>query len=838
MTFRGLASRCALCVVATTAIGCGTDEPVAASKLPSAPIEVIRDDNGVPHIYGASDRDAFFGAGYMMAEDRLLQVDTARRRALGRWAEVLPGHLEDDKLARLFDWRGLGEQAARITARDNPEEWRIMQAWVAGLNKRIDEVRDGKVPPPYGFGPDELDYLPERWNDADVLVVAKMIEFGNDDSIEFELFQTIAERLFPDKMDKVELPRPVREVWTVPPEDRPKDLPAALQLAAGARDFAPDRHLGPVKIDPARFSRSMKLLDALSSLRAAGSNNWAIDGRFTDSTRPMLAGDPHLGFGFPGVFYALHIDSADQGGSFNAAGFSFPGLPGVSIGQTDKVAWSPTTAFADVMDVWEVPSPDFDTVEIGGAPVTVTERQETIRVRGAGLPAGEGDDVVITERDIPGQGVILPADLAPIPVASAGHELFMRWIGYGQSGPSRLLGLNRTHSIDDFDAAVDQQNGLNFNMLAADATGITLRVGIDVPDRDPRKGVSPWKVMDGTNAASLWNGAMLPRDHLPRARAADRGWINTANNDPFGFSADGRVDDDPWYYGAFFAPGWRAGRASDELTRLAKAGHVSVADMQALQLDLHSNMADDLLPLLDAAWAKADHSDADLATLMQALDAWDRRMDRPSSGALVFNVWVHFAASSALEDDLGVLYAPAFDLEAVFMLKVATLLLRGDYPGGDALLQSGRDAVLLDALNKTADFLRQRFGSVDPAGYSYGDLHVTKWYDALGAGLDFGENPSDGGESTVNVSPHSFLDGSQPGQRWPSHYGPILRMVADFEADGTPHIRYNFPLGNVCDPHSPHFDDMRDGWLNGKYHDMRFKRADVDAHQDERIVIE
>lgn len=835
MSLRGALAECAPIWVALGLVACGTDEPVGSNKVPSAPIEVIRDDNGVPHIYGANDRDAFFGAGYMMATDRLLQVDMARRRALGRWAEVLPNHLEDDKLARLFDWRDLGKAAAEVTAKENPDEWHIMQAWVAGLNRRIDEVRDGKVPLPYGFGPGELDYMPERWDDADVLVVAKMTGFGNDESIEFELFDTIAETIYPDKMNKVQLPRPVRDVWTVPPEDRPKDLPAALQIPGSAPNRQP---LLPIKVDPARLARSMKILDALSSLRAAGSNNWAIDGRFTDSGRPMLAGDPHLGFGFPGVFYALHIDSADQGGTFNVAGFSFPGLPGVSIGQTDKVAWSPTTAFADVMDVWDVPSPDFDTVEIGGQAVTVTEREETIRVRGAGMPVGEGDDVVVTERDIPGQGVILPADLAPIPVAPAGHELFMRWTGYDQGGGSRLLGLNRTHSIDDFDAAVDQQNGLNFNMLAADAKGITLRVGLDVPDRDPRKGFSPWKVMDGTNAASLWTGALLPREHLPRGRAAQRGFLNTANNDPFGFSADGRVDDDPWYYGAFFAPGWRAGRAADELTRLSKQGNVGVKDMETLQLDLHSNMADDLLPLLDAAWASADHSNADLATLVQALDSWDRRMDRPSSGAVVFNAFAHFVASSAIQDDLGVLYGPAFDLEAVFMLKVSTLLMRGDYPDGSALLQSGRDAVLLDALQKTADFLTQRFGSVDPAGYTYGDLHVTKWYDALGAGLDFGENPSDGAESTVNVSPHSFYDGAKPGQRWPSHYGPILRLVADFDADGTPRLRYNFPLGNVCDPKSPHFDDMRDGWLNGKYHDMRFKRADVDAHTEERIVIE
>ncbi len=826
--------------------GCGSDESPGTDHLPSAPIEVLRDTNGVPHIYGETDRDAFYGAGYMMATDRLLQVDMARRRALGRWSEVLPDKLADDKLARLFNWRDLGRQAAAVTKQDNSREWRLMTAWVAGLNRRIEEVRSHKVPLPYGFGPKELDYLPEKWDPSDVLVVAKMTGFGNDESLEYELFMTIAERLFPDKFSKVELPRPARAVWTVPTEDLPPGLPQADWIPGGPASAGSAPHFDPSKLDPERVRRSLVWLHALDSLRTAGSNNWAIDGQHTDNGRPLLAGDPHLGFKFPGIFYALHINSADHGGTFNVAGFSFPGLPGVSIGQTDSLAWTPTTAFADVMDVWEVPSPDFNTIVVGGKTTTVTIREETIHVRGAGKPAGMGSDVTVDERDVPGIGVVLPKDIAPIPLATVGHELLLRWTGFADKYPFRLTDLDRARDIDEFDADIDEQHGLNFNMLAADAHGITYRVGVDVPDRDPRKGYKPWQVMDGTNADSLWTGAMLPREDLPHGRAEKRGWLGTANNDPFGFTADGRVDDDPFYYGAFFAPGWRAAREKDRIEALIGAGKVKVSDMQALQRDLHSNLADDLIPLLDQAWAAADtdpalakyKGDADLGTLMTALDAWDRRMARTSSGAVIFNAFAHFAASSTLEDDLKVLYPAAMDLETVFVLKIAMLVLRGDYPQGDALLEQGKNAVLLDALSQTRDFIVQHFGSVDPAGYQYGDLHVTKWTDSLGAGLSYGENPTDGGESTVDVSPHQFLDNDKPAQRWPSTYGPIEHMVVSFDADGTPRMQFNFPLGNICDPSSPHFNDLLSDWVEGKYRTMPFRRVDVEAAEEARLVIQ
>src|SRR5262245_45086961 len=154
------------------------------------------------------------------------------------------------------------------------------------------------------------------------------------------------------------------------------------------------------------------------------------------------------------------------------------------------------------------------------------------------------------------------------------------------------------------------------------------------------------------------------------------------------------------------------------------------------------------------------------------------------------------------------------------MLKLADLLIRGAYPDGAILLQKGRDATLLGALDRTAQLLTERFGGVDPSGYRYSDLKITSFQDGLGTGIDFGSVPTDGGEATVNVSPSQFFQDADVATQWISHMGPILRMVTSFAEDGTPELEYDFPLGNVADPLDPHMSDMTPLWVEGQYRKM------------------
>jgi len=793
-------------------------------------LEIIVDDLGVPHVYGATDEDAFYGAGYQMASARLFHMDQTRRAAHGRQAEVLGAdRLADDELARIFDWPGWGQRHAELMRTDNPDTWMLVEAWTRGVNARIDEVLAGDVALPHGFGPDEHDYTPEHWAPEDVLVIATMTGFGNDLSFDRELFTTIAYRIAPEALAAVEILRPIRPVFITP-------------IAAAVAPSSAERLPAPVELSAAhreRLDRTMAALQRIRALQGLGSNNWVVAGEHTVDGRPLLAGDPHLDFARPGLFYAQHINSKDAGGTIDAAGFSFVGTPGISVGQTDRIAWAPTTAFADVMDVWAVAMPDEDHVSIGGQTIAVVRREESIAVAG-------GEPEVLEVLDVPGFGVVLPEDLIPLPLGEPGDRLLLGWTGFAPSSFNGLLDFNRAETIDEFDAAVDGWSG-NFNFVAADAGGITYRVGTKVPVRDIGDGRTPHLLQDGDDPRTLWTDARLPPGQLPHSRGEGRGFVATANNDPFGFLADGSIDGDPWYFGAFFDPGWRAARIETELQRMIAEGPVDLAQMQALQTDVHSSIADDLVPLVVEAWARAPTDPAlatwagrtELGTLVDLLAGWDRQMRRDSAASLVLHAWSYFVARRVLEDDLPLLFLQALALQPSFMLKVATMAVRGDYAMGAEVVQEGRDAVLLAALADVADLLVARWGTVDPAAYRLADARFTTLDGAIGTGIDRGLVPTDGCASSPNVVADStFFDASgNVLEQWVSPHAPIFRMTTRFADDGTPQLFFSFALGNVADPQSPHWNDLHESWIEGTYHPLRFDRQEIEAAAEERYTL-
>lgn len=800
-------------------------------------LEIIIDDRGIPHVYGATDEDAFFGAGYQMASDRLFHMEMTRRRAYGRAAEVIGADaVEDDELARVFDWSGWAAQHTELMAAENPTTYAAIEAWTRGVNARLAEVKGGDAPLPHGFGADLYDFVPEDWAVHDVLTIATMTGFGNDLSFDREVFATIAYTLAADAIDAVELLRPIRDVTTT-------GGPAMV------RTQAPEPVVPPLPLQAftrEQLDATMRGLARVSRLRGLGSNNWAVAGEHTVNGRPIVAGDPHQGFDPPGIFYAQHINSKDAGGTIDAAGFSFVGTPGISVGQTDSIVWTPTTAFADVMDVWTVAIPDPDHVSIGGQVVPAVHREEIIVVRGAGDPVGQGMMRALDIVDVPGYGILLPTDLVPLPLGDPGDRLLMSWTGFKPNAFTGLLDFNKAGSIDEFETAVDGWGG-NFNFVAADAGGITYRVGTKVPVRDLSGGRAPHLVLDGDDVGSMWTDARLPPEQLPRSRGEGKGWVATANNDPFGFAANGRVDDDPWYFGAYFDPGWRAGRIDQRLQELTAAGGIDGDAMQTLQHEVHSALADDLVPLIVAAHANvaadpalAEFADrAAIGTLVALLADWDRQMKRDSPAALVMHAYSYFIARRVLEDDLPLLFFEALSLQPSFIIKLATMAVRGDYERGDEVMAEGRDWLLLAALGDVADLLETRYGSVDPAGYRLGDAKLTTLAGATGTGIDRGLVPTDGGESSINVSADSTFFDAQGGvlDQWVSPHGPIFRVLGEFDDDGTPRLRFSFPLGNVAEPDSPHWDDMQADWLDGGAKTMLFRRDEIEAAEERRYTL-
>lgn len=836
-------------VVALALLGaCGSGQPLLSDD-----VEILIDDLGVPHIYGATDEDTMLGSGYMMARMRLFQLEMVRRQAYGRQAELLGERAYGSDLgARMFDFAGWGRASRAALRVENPALAQQFEAFVRGINLFIQRVQRGEEKLPAELQATALDHVPEPFSQDDPYVIGKMLSFGMSSSLDFELLMSALGTLAPGIPANFPLTTPTRQAYTMPgalpstpaaflrPEPPVADLP---ELSARQQEQVAQRLHTAAPISP-------KL----------GSNNWAVAGRFTASGRSMLAGDPHQPLGNPGRFFVQHLSSLDRGGSLDVIGFGFTGAPGVQLGHTRRVGWTATTNFADVMDMWRVKlSPSGDEANLGGVWKPILSRKEVIRVRLPGGPPatadGRGDARTVTLGEIPGYGVFLPDDLLPVPkfvLAKAGEDVLLNWTGLATTKEAAMYaGLCKSSSLAEWDAAAQTLEVGAVNLIAADANSIQYRVHARVPRRNAVKtGSQPWKILDGSDPKTLWTGEVLGELELPAAKNPDRGYLCTANNDPWGFTGDGRVDNDPFYYSYFFDPGDRAHRIESELKRLiaSKPGKLTLDDMRTLQLDAYSAVAEDVIPALKKA-VDAIPTDAslvayrnrpELSALAARLWGWDRQMRRDSTEAVVFFALANFATNRGIGDELGPFMGRLWQVEPAFAYKPLRMALQG-HPAAKPLLQQGQNAVLVAALAETYDWLKRRFAIAKPetdTSFSWRQVHGARFDHILGGMWNAGTFPVDGSVGTVNVSSSSMsAEDGRPRDTWTSHDGSLYRMVLGFDPDGTPRAEVNFPRGNDADKDSRFYRNAHPGWLDGKYTALRFKRPEVEAGTVERYVL-
>ncbi len=282
---------------------------------PRATIRIERDADGIPLIAAQDDDDVAFGLGFAHAQDRLFQMELQRRYAAGRLAEIFgPDAVAVDKQMRVL---GLYRAAEAEIPYLSPEVNRAFQAYTAGVNAFL-ASRRGALPPEFLV----LRFSPEPWREADSLVWGKLIALQLDGNYRGELLRARMARTIP----------PADMAFLYP--EYPKDAPTTLAMML------------PIY----RRLALGRLYDALPS--AVGphyaSNNWVVDGKHSVSGKPLLANDPHLGFGAPGFWYLARLKTPGR----EISGGTVAGVPVVVIGHNDHIAWGFTTTTSDVEDLF------------------------------------------------------------------------------------------------------------------------------------------------------------------------------------------------------------------------------------------------------------------------------------------------------------------------------------------------------------------------------------------------------------------------------------------------------------------------------------------------------
>ncbi len=830
-------SSCVVLVVACSLQG----EPDRTSPYPTQPITLVTDDLGITHVYAQNDPDAFFGAGYTMARDRLFQMDLARRQADGTLSEVFgASKLQDDIASRTFDFARLGAADWARLQQESPDEAKLVDAWVDGVNKRIHEVEAGTALRPYGLGPGELNYVPAPFTAQDGFAIAKALAFGNSNTLDAELLATLLGNLAPDMVAKVPILQPAYDAFPMVDQTKPAPVPKPPPAPPIVTPSAP--------LDVARLLRPPPW-----PARHFASNNWAVSGAFTDTGMPYVCGDPHQAYTEPTRLYPLAMSSTAGGGTLDVIGFAFTGTPTVEIGHNAHVGWTATTNFADVMDLWDVTvDPDMAHVTLGDGAHDVVTRTETIRVRDDGYPVAAGHDETVDLYDVPGYGVLLPDSILPVPHSFLvkGNAILFDWTGFRATREfSAFLGLDRAKDVAGVEAADTFLDVGANNFVAADQKSIVYDVHAAIPDRGtPGTHPMPYRVVPGSDAATLWTRGDLGQAALPRIVDPPKGFLATANTDPWGFTADGNVDNDPFYYGSFFASGFRLQRIEDDLTAMtASPSKITRQDMETMQLDEHSVLADTLLPpLADAVAAIGTEPDLaayasrdDLKSLAAALGAWDHVMDKDRGEPVVFLAMEWFAVKRVFEQlATPNVYAAINDASAAYFLALLRNVVTGRFAGSDQLLpQGGVHALLMASLDDAATWLQSKFGSLDPTTFKLGDVQAARFSSLYGNRLDVAPTPKGGGPDTIDVAGAPFFDKDTVRDAFYAGDGPLYRMVIGFDPDGTPRATLDFTQGTSENPDDKHFSDQQDHWAKGEHMLMPFTKADVDAHTELTLTI-
>lgn len=459
----------------------------------AAPVEVLRDRYGVPHIFAASAEDAFFGQGFVHAQDRLFQMDSMRQAASGRLAEwVGEAGIEADRFMRRL---GFVDIAGRDLAATGDEERELLAAYARGVNEAVRTLPS--LPPEYAF----LGTTPEPWHPEHSMLLGRFVLFSFAGNWDTELLR---ERLL-DALGPL-------SAAAVDPA-----YPAAGYTSTGAAAPAVERVL---------HSYEAALAAGLSS--GGGSNAWAVTAERTTTGSPLLGSDPHLDSRMPGLLHVSHV----VGGPYDVIGAGVAGIPVIAMGHNRDLAWGITAALADVSDCYIEtinPTDPMRYLTPDGWAIGRT-RIERIHVRG-----GETvEERVLETRHGP---IISPT------IIGETRAVALRSTAIEPGDPlAPVLELCRATTVEDFDQAVGKRPGVPFNYIYACSDGrIGYRMSGSIPRRSHGEGLLP---ADG--ARSPGPPPARPPEEMPHIVDPPEGLVANANNAPGGPHELGEEWCEPW----------------------------------------------------------------------------------------------------------------------------------------------------------------------------------------------------------------------------------------------------------------------------------------------------
>ncbi len=590
---------------------------------------------------GDPDAVLMRGQGYAHASHRFRQMDITRRISTARLSELFGPEAMDTgrTLNDVTIWAvgiPLSTRNTMIKLEAHPEIMKLLNAYADGVNQYIAEMptRHPKDLAFYRKLTRDPSYIPAAWEPSDSVALGVQLGYLLSASLDKKallgmLYLSAGMGTSEEKVKDILDLRPLEEISILKVEQ-----PVVPYRESQRRGFM--RFL-PFGSNWDANSASSLALGGIGGFNVPGSNNWVVSADYAGGGKTLLANDPHLLLTFPSTFSVVALDSKKAGGSFHVRGLVPAGIPGVLIGHNDEIAWGFTNSMSDVDEIY---AENFDSenplkARFNGKFIDVLQEEHTFYVR---QPDGSLAEEKRTMRIVPGHGPVV-SDHIPqfqrIRDAIPNLEFSYKWTGHeGSTEILALLGLNRAQNFAEFKTALQSFEVGAQNIVYGDREGnigyyshgnFPLRPYLDLKNpvnkNKAAHEISPPFIPNMSYGEEEWAGW---RKNLPEIYNPSKGFIATANNDPYGYNKQPYLSGYHDYFGFRFDPGSRAQRIEDLLKEYKEDdGEVTLADMKAIQFDHKDLMACRFISILEKL-RPAIGWQGDAAVLGEELIAWRR----------------------------------------------------------------------------------------------------------------------------------------------------------------------------------------------------------------------
>ena len=750
-------------------------------------VEVFFDEYATPHVFATNEKDLFYVSGYLMARERLFQLSLSAASGRGELSLFIgDDRLSSDIYLRTF---GIPFIAKELDKKLDDKTRKLLFAYCQGINDWIDESENN--------WPIEFRILrskPIKWKTSDVIAFSRLMAYELQQSWKGEIILgALVEELG------------IKYAKGLFPND-PDDIMIAT----------PYNNMGAFYNKISKEERKIRSLLGMDGT-VMGSNSWVINGNKTESGKPILSNDPHLGTKHPSWWYEMHL----KGGKFNISGVCLPGMPIPIIGQNENAAWGFTNIMIDDMDFFiekiNPNNPNQYKHDNGWKEITI--RKETIKLK-------SGSDTTITVRSTHHGPIITDIHGS---LKNSKKQISMTWSGHFMSDElPTLIKMATIKNWDDFSDAVKTFSVPGQNIIYADINGnIGWRPAVKIPIRKNAKNLLP---RPGEDSAYDWNG-FVPFNEMPFLLNPKKGFIATANNKT--------IDDSfPYYISNQWASPSRIKRIEEMLKDKTST---NLDYMQEIQMDQKSHLALEIVNHL--LKTKSNDNNKWLNKGHNILSEWDFIESPNSKGALVYHYILNALLKNIYGDEMnkiGENYLIDFVNQPMVPVRSMISLLRAPnsiwFDDINTNEVESKSQILEKSIVDGIRLLEKDFGNNDNK-WKWSKTHTITQSHAMGSqkilntlfNFNLGPFPSGGSSGSINKAEYKLL------KDFDVAVAPSMRRIVDF--NNLNETKFILPGGQSGLQNSPHYKDQSELYKLGKYRTTYFDENYIRLNIKNRLVL-